>query len=154
MAPARDPELEAVVVQRDRPVLAISERDEFAARNDLRLADLAGKPLVLFPRSYRPSLYDRIKRELDGANLLEDEGSALSSDDSRLGLIATGFGRTIVSARRGHDRYPKVLFKEVVDLTSETLELSLVWRREDTPQHHQFYASLAAHLRQAGGLTG
>ena len=92
-------------------VLALPKSSELAARRDIRLADLAGQTLVLYPRQPRPSYADVVLDILahDGV----DPGSTDLAQDfqSAISLVSVGVGIALVPQSVSEAVRPGVVYR-------------------------------------------
>jgi DNA-binding transcriptional LysR family regulator len=125
-----DPGVRSEVIYRDRVVLALPRSHALAKRPAVRARDLVGEPFVWFPRRLSPRYYDQIVGTLEahGATLnVVQEGA---TDATRLALVASGLGLTLVVESVGALRPRQIVFRRLADLPLE-VEALVCWRAED-----------------------
>jgi DNA-binding transcriptional LysR family regulator len=109
--PHQDPMVDRVLMRNERLVAALPGTHALAARaGPLRLADLAGLPLVVYPKAPRPSYADQVLalfRERDLRPPLVHEVKELQT---ALGLVAAESGVSIVPASVERLRRDNVLY--------------------------------------------
>jgi DNA-binding transcriptional LysR family regulator len=109
--PHQDPMVDRVLMRNERLVAALPGTHALAARaGPLRLADLAGLPLVVYPKAPRPSYADQVLalfRERDLRPPLVHEVKELQT---ALGLVAAESGVSIVPASVERPRRDNVLY--------------------------------------------
>src|SRR5205814_7561137 len=97
-------------------------------RRRIRREELAGAPLVFFPRHYSPGYYDRILSQVYGstaaANIVRTE-----PEDRGLVGVAEGSGVGLVLAERAATlRYPGVVYRRFAD-PEPTTALGVAFRQ-------------------------
>jgi DNA-binding transcriptional LysR family regulator len=129
--PKSDPELDQLLVARQRVELAAPKAHPLTKLKKLSLRDLVDAPFVWFPRWPSPAFYDRMMHECYRGGLrsprIVQEGL---NEATILSLVSTGLGVGWVlgSARW---RCPEtVVILPVVDLNMP-LTLALAWRRDN-----------------------
>ena len=134
-------------VLREPVVVAVPDGHPLAARQRVRLEQLAGEPLVLLTRSGAPGLRESLARAIAGFG--GEAGIVQEAEEMQtvVGLVAAGVGVSLVPesvralVRRG------VTYRALED-GDVVVELAVAWRRDDrTPV-------LAAFLELIRGLGG
>ncbi|MFE2407346.1 LysR substrate-binding domain-containing protein [Kitasatospora sp. NPDC059408] len=92
----RSPGLELVPVWRERFVVALPAGHALAARETVRLADLAGMPLRIAPREANPHLVDLVLDACRAAGFEPVLGPAFTTDQDTLAAIGAGGGHWTV----------------------------------------------------------
>jgi DNA-binding transcriptional LysR family regulator len=110
--------------------LAVPRGSPLAARRRIRLADLAGEPLVLFQRSGSPAFHDALLTELKKRNVEPRVVHEAANEAAMLTLVTTGAGAAIVNSSHRW-RLPHGVQLLAVDDLPVTLELSLVYLRDN-----------------------
>lgn len=130
--PESDPELEQLIVARQRVELAAPKRHPLTRLKKLRLRDLTEAPFVWFPRRANPAFYDSMMRECYRGGLkfprIVQEGV---NEPTILSLVSTGMGVGWVLATARWRCPESVVILRVVDLNMP-LALSLVWRKDNS----------------------
>ncbi|MFU9138148.1 MULTISPECIES: LysR family transcriptional regulator [unclassified Erwinia] len=96
----------------------------------LSLAQLADEPLIVFPREVSPSLYEMVIAACLRAGFQPKPGQQSPQILPAIGMVAAGFGFTIVPASLCCISYPGVTFHQIDDATLNT-DIALAWRRFD-----------------------
>lgn len=91
------PGLDAVSLGRDGFLVALPEGHPLAEREAIRSADLAGRPLVLFPQAHGPVLHAAITAALAPGGRLPVAAEAARSH-TQLALVAAGAGIGLIGA--------------------------------------------------------
>lgn len=130
--PLEDSALEVECVLREPLVLALPENHPLAKTERVELQKLAGEPFIL-PRRYTmmPGLHGQVMEACRQAGFSPD---AVQEDvwlmQTIVGLVAGGIGVALVPDSLRNLRRKGVAYRAVSGL-SPTVELGVVWRRED-----------------------
>ncbi len=118
-------------------MLAVPEPHALAAgRRPLSFARMAGEPLVIFPRTIAPSLYDAVLgayRERGATPVIAQEAIQMQTI---VNLVSSGIGVAWVPAALQQLRRPGVVYRAVAGAPS--CETSLVWREPVSPVVQRF----------------
>lgn len=117
---------------------ALPPRHRLARRRRLDLAELAGDPLILFPRAIGPDLYDSIISACHAAGFNPVVGMESPQISSTVNMAAAGFGVTLIPASMRQIQAKGVTYHEVKGGTLHTT-IALVYRpRERAPTVQNF----------------
>lgn len=135
--PATDPALEHVAIASDRYLIALPSKHPLAERSDLRLANLQGEDFLWLRRETAPSLHDEVIAACRAGGLTPRITQHVTSEGTRLQLVAAGMGLTFVTSS-WHEEMPGVVIRPIIDFDA-TLHLDLAWRRDkETPVLRRF----------------
>lgn len=98
---------------RERNGVLLPADHELAAKDRLRLRDLEGIPLVLFPRSLNPGFYDRILGACATANFTPRVVEEVWPRANGIGLVRAGLGATFVCPSEAKQLPPEVVFRPI-----------------------------------------
>jgi DNA-binding transcriptional LysR family regulator len=131
--PLEDASLNIECVSREALVLALPETHSLASEPEVELRALADEPFILPARYQRmPGLYGQVTETCRRAGFVPD---AVQKDvwlmQTIVGLVAAGIGVALVPASVRNLRRTGVVYRPVRGL-SPTVELGVIWRREDT----------------------
>jgi LysR family transcriptional regulator, benzoate and cis,cis-muconate-responsive activator of ben and cat genes len=115
-----------------------------AAREELRLRDLATTPFVLFPRTHNPGFYDRILAAFASAGVTPRIAEEIWPRANGIGLVRAGLGITFMTPSEAQHLPPDVAFRSLSGPAPES-RLVLGWRHPAAPE-----PPLAAFLSVAG----
>lgn len=130
--PLEDASLHIECISREPLVLALPETHPLASESQIELRALAEEPFIL-PARYRlmPGLYAQVTEVCRQAGFTPN---AVQKDvwlmQTIVGLVAGGTGVALVPASLQNFRRKGVVYKTVQGL-SPTVELGLIWRRDD-----------------------
>jgi DNA-binding transcriptional LysR family regulator len=97
--PHDDPLVDRVLMRNERLMVALSAAHALAARaGPLRLADLAGLPLVVYPKAPRPSYADQVLALFRDRDLRPPLVHEVKELQTALGLVAAESGISVVPA--------------------------------------------------------
>jgi DNA-binding transcriptional LysR family regulator len=91
-------------------VVAVPANGDVADRQSLSPADLAGQPMVLFPRSAGPGYWDRVATLLSRAGADLQPVAEADHATTLLGLVSLGVGITVVPASMQSVQLPGVCY--------------------------------------------
>lgn len=128
-APADRPAAVAFeLLRRDRTIAAIPRSDPMARLRALRLRELAGEPLVFFPREASPDLHEGIKKAFRDLGAAPRVVQQASYTPTILALVAAGLGYALVQESARALPFADVVFRPLADLPAElTWDLHLAW---------------------------
>ncbi|MDK3017296.1 LysR family transcriptional regulator [Pseudodonghicola flavimaris] len=124
--PQPEPGLTLAPLALHRLMLAVPAGDPMADRPTVRMADLAGAPLIGFRRASSPQMYDDVTAALTAAGHRGGFHSEMTNESDILALVNSGLGMAIVNENQRLRPPPAVRFIPVPDLDVR-LRLCLVW---------------------------
>lgn len=150
LAPRPGPEFELLTLARERLVAVLPDDHRLAARRRLAPRELASEPFVRTPRELGPGFYDQITslcREAGFQPRAVQEAVQLSSI---VGLVAAGFGVSILPESAAGHREPSVRF--VALSPTATVELALaVPRPSSTRPTVKRFLEVVGELKSRSG---
>jgi DNA-binding transcriptional LysR family regulator len=141
---APTPGLDTRLLLRERNGVLLPAAHPLAARQSLRLRDLATTPFVLFPRSHNPGFYDRILVAFATARVTPRIAEEVWPRANGIGLVRAGLGATFMTPSEAQHLPPEVAFRRLSGPAPES-RLVLGWRQAAPPD-----PALAAFLGAAG----
>ncbi len=109
-----------------------------AKRKQISLKSLADEPLILYPRSLAPVLYNELVRCCQKAGFDPNIVQEGEMTDTRLGLVAAGVGIAFVIAGLQKLRLKGVVYRALKD-DFPKLKLAVAWRKgESSPMVNEF----------------
>ena len=121
-------EFEQRVFLEERLVLAIPERHRFADRAQVSIVELAGEPLIVYPRSPGPSMTDVMLRAYELAGVEPILLQETRHMQTALGLVCAGAGLTFVAASVRDQKRRGIRFVELQE-PAPTAPLTIVWKK-------------------------
>ena len=130
--PLNDPTLAIECLSREPLVLALADTHPLASKSEVDLSSIAQEPFILPARYQRmPGLYGQVTEACRQAGFTPN---AVQKDvwlmQTIVGLVAGNIGVALVPASVRNLRRKGVVYKSVHGL-SPTVELGVIWRRED-----------------------
>jgi DNA-binding transcriptional LysR family regulator len=95
-------------------VAALPEGDRLAAAARIDLAALAGRPMVVLPRSISPAYFDGLVAACRQAGFEPNAAREVTSAMAQLALVAAGLGVALVSTGMARLAPPGVVFRSLV----------------------------------------
>jgi LysR family transcriptional regulator, benzoate and cis,cis-muconate-responsive activator of ben and cat genes len=126
------PGLETRELLRERNGLLLPAEHPLAARERLHLRELAGTPLVLFPRSHNPGFYDRILGACTSAGFTPHIVEEVWPRANGIGLVRAGLGATFVCPSEARQLPPEVAFRPLDGPAPES-RLVFGWKVDADP---------------------
>jgi DNA-binding transcriptional LysR family regulator len=123
-------EYERITIEREPLVAVLPRSHRLANRPKLKLVDLANEPWVMFPRGPGSYVFDLIislcQRSGFSPNIVQEAATV----QSRLGLVAAGFGVHLVHRSWQTIAYPGVVYVPIEP--TAMVSLTCYWRRNNT----------------------
>ncbi len=129
-APKDDVDMVVQRLEQHEVSLAVPRNSPLAGRRRIRLADLAGEPLILFQRLGSPAFYDALLKELSRCAVEPRVVHEAANEAAMLTLVTTGAGAAIVNSSHRW-RLPQGVQLLAIEDLPVTLELCLVYLREN-----------------------
>jgi DNA-binding transcriptional LysR family regulator len=140
--------LEVRVIERNVPVAAIPADWPLAQRRELRMADLDDQPLLMFPPHVGPEYHAAILAAFLTAGVTPRITQEAAYGATRLRLVATGMGLSLVGGPTSRSGYPGVAFRPIVDLPdSVASQLCIAWRRGLSPAVRKLFMATYEKVR-------
>jgi DNA-binding transcriptional LysR family regulator len=127
--PATDPAVSAEVLLREPFIAAIPESNKLSKKRQLRLADLADEPFVMFAPS-RSVLYSQIMHGCHEAGFHPNVVQEARRPETLVGLVGAGAGIALVASSVQMRGGTGVTFKKITGPLPMT-EIAAVWRRKN-----------------------
>jgi DNA-binding transcriptional LysR family regulator len=135
------------VLLRERNGILLPAGHALARRARLKLRDLGGTPLVLFPRNNNPGFYDRVLAACARAGMTPRIAEEIWPRANSIGLVRAGVGATFITPSEARDLPADVVFRPLTGHAPES-RLVLGWK---PPPPSAPDAALAAFLSVATG---
>jgi DNA-binding transcriptional LysR family regulator len=141
----KDRQLQAL---REPLVVAIAAAHPLAVRPSLRIPDLDGVPLILYPnvplRGLAQEVTDAFRAEGVGLRVEQEVEDVVTA----VALVSAGFGAAITTQSAANLRLPGVIFRPLHSAWLQDLELSGLYRGGDaSPALHAFLDVVRAFAR-------
>jgi DNA-binding transcriptional LysR family regulator len=144
-----EPGLVIETVLRERLHVALPAAHALCKRRTLRLVDLAGEPLILYPnvpmRGLAQEVLEAFRRDGVQPRVEQEVEDVLTA----VALVAGGFGMAITTQSATNLRLPGVEFRPLTTPHLHDVELSCLYREDDpSPVLHAFLAVVHDFARE------
>jgi DNA-binding transcriptional LysR family regulator len=143
---APPPGLRAWPAWHEDMVLALPEGHPLALRRTLRLAALASEPLVIFPRTIAPSLYDAVLGLYRAHGFTPRIAQEAIQMQTIVNLVSAGMGVAWVPAALKQLQRPGVVYRPLQG-NALACETSLVWAEPASPVLERFVEHVVQQAR-------
>jgi DNA-binding transcriptional LysR family regulator len=148
LPPVQVPELEHLVVQRERFVAALPSRHRLAlGRGRLAVRELADEAFVMAPREIAPGLHDIVAGLAARAGFAPRVAQEAIQMQTVVSLVSSGLGVALVPACLANLGRRGVVYREIAD-PHPRLDLWLAWRRSALGAAGRDFVT---HARRAAG---
>ncbi|WP_199873138.1 LysR family transcriptional regulator [Ideonella sp. A 288] len=138
---------------REPLVMALPERHPAVvakpARRSLSVADVAGEPLVIFPRQIAPSLFDAVLSFYRAQGVTPRIAQEAIQMQTIVNLVSAGMGVAWVPEAVTQLQRPGVVYRQVTG-AALACETSLLWREPAGPVVSRFVGHVTSLRRQSG----
>jgi DNA-binding transcriptional LysR family regulator len=153
------PGITSEVLLRERLYVAAPEDHPRAARTAIRLAELRGEPLVLFPTGARPSFIDVVLGMCRDAGFEPDVVAEVDDVVHGIALVASGGALCLVPDSGRNLRVPGIVYRRLTESSVTHVELCCVYRADDRSPVlarllQSFRATVASTERRRGQGRG
>jgi DNA-binding transcriptional LysR family regulator len=124
-----DPALVTRRIRNDRVAAILPASDALARRRRIRLAELAARPFVHFPRAVSPGYFDALAAGFAAAGFVPRIVQEAPDQGTMIALVAAGIGVTVANDATRFRQPHGVAVVTLSDLDLR-LPLDLVWRRD------------------------
>jgi DNA-binding transcriptional LysR family regulator len=138
-------ELEHIIVQRERFVVALPARHPLARDRKIAMHALAGEPLVMVPEDIAPGLYDIVANLAARAGFSPNVAQEAIQMQTVVSLVSSGLGAAIVPGSVANLGRRGVVYRELID-AHPRLDVWLAWPRRPLEAAAQEFVALARRL--------
>lgn len=150
LSPAAATTLQRLSLGVEPLVLALPDRAPWAKPRRLRPADLLAQPLVIFPRSATPSLYDAVIAFYHRHGATPVIAQQATQMQTIVNLVSAGLGIALVPEAVTQLQRPGVVYRPLPGALAELAprcETSLLWPADATPAVTRFVEFVRALVR-------
>jgi DNA-binding transcriptional LysR family regulator len=115
----------------ERLYVAVPEDHTLAARTAIRLGELEGEPLVLFPTGSRPSFIDVALRMCRDAGFEPNAVAEVADVVHGIALVASGGAIALVPESGRNLRVPGVVYRPLTESSVLHIDLCCIYRTDD-----------------------
>ncbi len=132
-----------IAIQRERLVVALPDTHPFATKPRVRAADLRGETFVILRRRESPGLFASLASVMSDVGGIPDGALEVTEMQTIVGLVASGYGISLVPASVGERERKGVTFRPLAD-PSPMLELQVAWRAGERSAVRDAFLRVAA----------
>lgn len=126
------PGLRTRLLLREKNGVVLPADHALAARDSLRLRELAATPFVLFPRAYNPGFYDRVLAAFSSAGVIPHIAEEVWPRANGVGFVRAGIGATFMCPSEAKQLPPEVVFRPLEGPAPES-RLVIGWKAAGEP---------------------
>jgi DNA-binding transcriptional LysR family regulator len=142
-------DLEQLVILREQLVVAVPDTHQLAQNRELRAADLRGETFVILRRREAPGLFASLASVMRGAGGMPSDVLEVAEMQTILGLVASGFGVSLVPASVAEAERAGISFRPLAD-PSPQIELALAWNSATSSPVRDAFLRVAAPDHEPG----
>jgi LysR family transcriptional regulator, benzoate and cis,cis-muconate-responsive activator of ben and cat genes len=148
-----DAALSHVEIARDRLGLVVPNAHPLASKSRITLADLAGEPVFLQPRTLYPRLHDDLVAAVRAHGIVLNLAAEIADLEALLTLVSCGDGLTFIGEKAKIMLFGAAVWKPIADFDVEVRDV-VMWRSADTlsPLVHPLVEIARELAARAGGL--
>jgi DNA-binding transcriptional LysR family regulator len=125
------PDLSVEIVLRERMLVALHEADPLCSKRFISIADLGGRPMILYPNLPLPGLAQEVMDAFRSEGVRLDIAQQVEDVLTCIALVASGFGSCITTESAASLRLPGVVYRPLKSKVLRDVELSCLYRRND-----------------------
>ncbi|MHC8943147.1 LysR family transcriptional regulator [Advenella incenata] len=110
-------------------IVALPENHRLAVETKIALSDLAGEPLIQFPRNINPTLYDEIVGLCCSSGFMPTIVREATPKQTIIGLVSVGLGVSLLPACLANLQRPGVVYRPIKG-RNLSIDTSLIYRHE------------------------
>jgi DNA-binding transcriptional LysR family regulator len=147
-----EPDIVVESVQREAYLVALYEGHPLCRRDEIKLSDLDGQPLILYPNAPVHGLAQEVAAAFraDGVHLQVEQ--EVEDVVTCIALVASRFGLAITTASAANLRLPGVVYRPLVSRHLRDIELCCLYRRDDRSATLAAFLELIRRMR-SGSLS-
>jgi LysR family transcriptional regulator, benzoate and cis,cis-muconate-responsive activator of ben and cat genes len=127
----QEPDLCWENVQSEPVYLAVNEHHVLASRHSVRLKELKGHGLILYPRTVRPSFIDHMTSLLERQGVTPHIAHEVDDVMTAVALVSSNLGSSIVTESATNLRLPHVRYIPIDAKDGAVFDLSVIYRKDD-----------------------
>lgn len=143
-----EPDLSWEVIQSERLNVALPRTHRLASRTELTLGDLRDQPLIVYPRSPRPSFIEQLLRLFHGEGMTPNITHEVDEVVTAVALVASGFGLSLVTDSACNLRLPGIAYVPLRDTDRASFDLCMIHRSDDESALLQAFLGTARGMRE------
>jgi DNA-binding transcriptional LysR family regulator len=152
-----DPDLQWEKVHSESMNVALFDQHPLASRKQLKLADISNEPLILYPRTVRPSFIDYMTQLFQKQGITPNVAHEVDDVTTAVALASTGIGISLVTGSACNLHLPNISYVPLAKSEGAVFDLDMIYRKEDvSPLLKTFVAtvrSIREQLNQGNGVA-
>lgn len=132
-------------------IVALPETHRLADRAKIPLSELASEPLIQFPRSINPSLYDEIVGLCISSGFSPRIVREATPKQTIIGLVSVGLGVSLLPACLQNLRRAGVVYRPIRGRTL-SIDTSIIYRREEPSPVLRAFLEVVRETTRPGNL--
>ncbi|MGE5471576.1 MAG: LysR substrate-binding domain-containing protein [Bacteroidota bacterium] len=141
------PDIASELVSMESVMVAVNETHPLAAKPAIRLGELQGQPLILFPSGARPSFIDKIWALCAGEGFEPTVSQEVGDAPTSVALVAAGFGLSLVPESASGLSVPGVVYRPLDHAPDAVVDLSCIYRSDDNSPILQAFLEVIRDFR-------
>jgi DNA-binding transcriptional LysR family regulator len=126
-----EPDLTWEVIQTERLNVALHHQHPLATSAGVTLGQLADQPLILYPRTPRPSFIEQAQRLLHRKGVMPQSIQEVDDVVTAVALVASGFGLSLVTDSACNLKLPGIVYLPLHGEDQATFDLCMIHRSDD-----------------------
>jgi DNA-binding transcriptional LysR family regulator len=139
---SEDASIRRILLREERMVVALSLGHRLAEREGVRLMELVHEPLLVYPKTPRPSFADQVLAAFNEANLTPDHVTEVRELQIAMGLVAAGQGISIVPESVQGMQHRNVMYRRLEDKHAYSPILFSVRHMDRSPELQNMLAAV------------
>lgn len=144
-----EPDLSWEVIQTERLNVALHHAHPLAQCPQLGLAQIGDQPLILYPRSPRPSFIEHMLKLFHKKGVTPQLIHEVDDVVTAVALVASGFGVSLVTDSACNLRLPGIVYLPLRPEDRACFDLCMIHRRDDESALLQSFLATARALRSS-----
>ena len=147
----QEADISVETVLREPMVVALAASHPLAVRPSLRLPDLEGVPLILYPNVPLRGLAQEVTDAFRAEGVVPRVEQEVQDVVTAVALVSAGFGAAITTQSATNLRLPGVVFRPLHSARLKDLELSCLYRSGDPSPALQAFLDVVRAFKDAQG---
>lgn len=144
-----EPDLSWEVIQTERLNVALHHAHPLAKSAQLGLAQIGDQPMILYPRSPRPSFIEHVLKLFHKKGVMPQRIHEVDDVVTAVALVASGFGVSLVTDSACNLRLPGIVYLPLRPEDRASFDLSMIHRRDDESALLQSFLATARTMRSS-----
>ena len=129
---SEEPDLVWEQVQSEKMSVALHRKNPLASRSQLRLRDIVDQPMILYPKTARPSFIDRMITLFNDHDLVPNIAHEVDDVITAVALVSSGLGISLVTESACNLKLPDITYIPLNPKEGAVFDLNIIYRRNDS----------------------